>query len=1137
MDYVVDTSAVIEKVVSRLIKEDKLKGSVLIPNAVVAELENQANYGHEIGFVGLEELQEIQELVKKDKIKMEFIGKRPTESQIKFAKSGEIDALIRELAFSKNATLITADRVQAASAKVYGINVHFLEKKKLRERLEIERFFDPITMSIHLKENCVPRAKKGKPGDWKLVEIKKRKLDSKRIQSMAKEIVEKARIDPSSFIEISRRGSTIVQYRDYRIIIVKPPVSDGWEITVVRPIKKLQIKDYKIPDEIFSRIAKKAAGIIIAGETGSGKCLPSGTKIYLKNNIIKTIENAEIGDEILSYNKTCKIEHSIITKKFKRLVNKTLRVATNFGKEIELTPEHPILSFKEGTPKWIEAKELVLGDRIATVRRLPSEGELQEIDWVNLLPEDIVLVKIKKNTKIEMPIEETFYSVKRKIIEAVKNKKECKLRDIYKELKSSSSRISSLLPKLVKDGILKRKNQPKNYSYSLNKKNLRLKKGSIVPLKALKKYLTCVKIYDIAGEISKFDTWHISSFIKPPRYTTKELCELLGYYIGESLTKYGISCDSRYCRDRFKELSKSIFNIEVNKSNKGRYDIYTDEYGSIELFLNRCFNISLLKSKKRATNHEIPYPILKSPKIELASFLRAYFDTECYIDDYKGIEISSASKNLIKQTQLALLRFNIQSSTTVKIIKNKPYHFLFIYRHENIKRFKEEIGLIEKSRQLNRYLNNSEKGSPNKDTIPVGYLLNRVNKRERLRIKYPFLKRDFSHEQANKMILLMSPKVEEITSIIELTMIKMASSDYIQWDTITKIIEIKEEKEVYDIEVKDTHNFLAGDVPFLVHNSTFAEALAEFHSLSHKIVKTVESPRDLKLIDEITQYSKNFASSEEIHDILFLSRPDYIIFDEMRTTPDFNLYVDLRLAGSSVIGVLHSASPIDAVQRFITRIDTGMIPSIVDTILFIEAGAISRILTLNMIVKVPSGMTEADLARPVVEVFDFFNNKLLYEIYSYGEETVVVPVQQTETAVTILAQKQLEGEIKKYCREAKIELISNDRAIVYVPEREIPRIIGKQGKRIESIEKSIGIKITVKELRRPTKFDVSENPNYIVLHVNKGLTNKSLNISIENEFLTSAIVGNKGEIRINKRSEIGKTLLNALDHKERITLE
>jgi len=40
-----------------------------------------------------------------------------------------------------------------------------------------------------------------------------------------------------------------------------------------------------------------------------------------------------------------------------------------------------------------------------------------------------------------------------------------------------------------------------------------------------------------------------------------------------------------------------------------------------------------------------------------------------------------------------------------------------------------------------------------------------------------------------------------------------------------------------------------------------------------------------------------------------------------------------------------------------------------------------------MEVKVPSGMTEADLARPVVTVKDFETNKLEYELYSYGEET------------------------------------------------------------------------------------------------------------------------------------------------------
>ena len=128
-------------------------------------------------------------------------------------------------------------------------------------------------------------------------------------------------------------------------------------------------------------------------------------------------------------------------------------------------------------------------------------------------------------------------------------------------------------------------------------------------------------------------------------------------------------------------MSKTIFNIEVNKTREGGFDVYTDKYGTIELFLNKCFGISLLKSKKRATYHKIPKIILESPKIELASFLRAYFDTESYIHKSKGIEISSASINLIKQTQISLLNFNIQSSVRTKIIKNKPYYILYIYQY------------------------------------------------------------------------------------------------------------------------------------------------------------------------------------------------------------------------------------------------------------------------------------------------------------------------------------------------------------------------------------------------------------------------------------------------------------------------
>ncbi|MEM1608099.1 MAG: ATPase, T2SS/T4P/T4SS family, partial [Ignisphaera sp.] len=176
--------------------------------------------------------------------------------------------------------------------------------------------------------------------------------------------------------------------------------------------------------------------------------------------------------------------------------------------------------------------------------------------------------------------------------------------------------------------------------------------------------------------------------------------------------------------------------------------------------------------------------------------------------------------------------------------------------------------------------------------------------------------------------------------------------------------------------------------------TTFAQALAEYYARMGKIVKTIESPRDMRLPPTVAQYSKHYASSRDLHDILLLSRPDYTVFDEMRDDEDFAIYTDLRLAGIGMIGVVHATSPIDAIQRFIRRVDIGMIPSIIDTVIFIDRGRVSKVYELSLTVRLPTGLREADLARPVVEVRDFLTNELEYEIYVFGEQTVVVPVRK-----------------------------------------------------------------------------------------------------------------------------------------------
>jgi ATPase len=179
--------------------------------------------------------------------------------------------------------------------------------------------------------------------------------------------------------------------------------------------------------------------------------------------------------------------------------------------------------------------------------------------------------------------------------------------------------------------------------------------------------------------------------------------------------------------------------------------------------------------------------------------------------------------------------------------------------------------------------------------------------------------------------------------------------------------------------------------------STFSAALAEFYSSKDNIVKTLEQPRDLQVDDEIVQYSPLDGSMEKAADILLLVRPDYVIYDELRKDADFQAYSDLRSAGVGMVGVVHAGSPIDAIQRLMLggRVELGQLPSTVDTVIHIEAGLVAKVVSLSLKVKLPTGMSSSkrDLARPVIEVRDFEQGWLEYEIFTFGGEKVVVPVK------------------------------------------------------------------------------------------------------------------------------------------------
>src|SRR3989344_2730327 len=125
-----------------------------------------------------------------------------------------------------------------------------------------------------------------------------------------------------------------------------------------------------LSNKIFMDVARSHV-VLVAGKRGSGKCLHKDTLISLADGSqipIKDLENNKA--QVLSLNDKLKIEKSEKSEFFSRDVNRLIKIKFRSGKEIKLTPEHPLLTIKG----WKPVQELTIGSRIATPRIIPAFG-------------------------------------------------------------------------------------------------------------------------------------------------------------------------------------------------------------------------------------------------------------------------------------------------------------------------------------------------------------------------------------------------------------------------------------------------------------------------------------------------------------------------------------------------------------------------------------------------------------------------------------------------------------------------------------------------------------------------------------------------------------------------------------------
>jgi len=362
--------------------------------------------------------------------------------------------------------------------------------------------------------------------------------------------------------------------------------------------------------------------------------------------------------------------------------------------------------------------------------------------------------------------------------------------------------------------------------------------------------------------------------------------------------------------------------------------------------------------------------------------------------------------------------------------------------------------------------------------------------------------------------------------------------------------------------------------------STLAQAIAGVLAEEAYVVKTMEKPRDLDVNEAVTQYTALGGEMETTADSLLMVRPDYTIYDEVRKTDDFEVFSDMRLAGVGMVGVVHATRAIDALQRLVGRVELGMIPQVVDTVVFLEAGQVETLYDVETEVKVPAGLQEADLARPVILITDHETGTPAYEIYTFNRQVVTVPLDEAgddgrESGMNQLAAEEIRREIQSMTSgRVEVDVRGPNTAVIYVSSDEISHVIGKGGGRISDVENRLGVSIDVRthEERSDSTAGSTESGGgvgerasgsqsssstggvgaagsssrntvvpeitgrHIVIPVEDGQAGNTVEVRADGEYLFTATVGRGGEIQVSRGSAIADDLERAIDRQQPITI-
>ncbi|HUP18929.1 MAG TPA: replicative DNA helicase [Gemmatimonadota bacterium] len=514
--------------------------------------------------------------------------------------------------------------------------------------------------------------------------------------------------------------------------------------------------------------------VIIAARPSVGKCLTADSEILLEDGSVRTIEEicAEQSGRIPTLGEDMRLGLAAPSDFVDDGIKPVFRVTTRLGRTVETTASHPFLTI-EG---WQPLAEIAPGTRVAVPRRMPFFG--------------------------------------------TRRMRSCEIR---------------LLAYLIGDGGLTG-SVPR---FTNRDPTLRLEFadavaafGGVVALPESNGDRTAT-LRVVGDEETLVDGRRrfgarLRRAIGASGRPARSLAAAVG--VSPAAVSYWTSGASAPSADRLERLEGVLGEPPGSLVPEGLATIRRNGRNPLTLWLD---GLGLMG--KGARQKFVPPPVFELPERQLALFLNRLFATDGWAtasaSGGRSIGFASSSERLARQVQHLLLRFGVVGSLRRRAVKyageRRESWQIDITDRPSIDRFVERIGIFGKEEALERAATDrTHRRRPNLDRIPVE-IWRRVERALGGR-SWGWLRREMGLEPSNNNLHahrgpVSRERLARIATVLEEEGLKAVAESDVWWDEIVSI-EAAGCKQVYDLTVPGTHNFVANDV--CVHNTSLAMNIA-----------------------------------------------------------------------------------------------------------------------------------------------------------------------------------------------------------------------------------------------------------------------------------------------------------------------